>query len=113
MGAIGRARIAVAFWAKVVYSCVPYSRAAGAVVTDEWFHKRSNSEGTGYSVKGRKGLIASIILILLIIVVVIGATEASITFHTPPLATLLVAMGIVAVMIFAFVALAMIKNDAR
>ena len=82
-------------------------------MTDEWFHKRRPDEGTGYSVKSRKGLIAAIVFVVLVTAVAITAVNVSLYRHTPPFATLLVAMGVVIVLIIAFVAFVMARSDTR
>jgi polyferredoxin len=80
-------------------------------MSDEMFHKRGPREGTGYSVKNRKGLVAAVIFLLITVGVVIAAVNAPIYLHTPPLATLLVGMGIVIVLIFGFVGFVMTHSD--
>jgi len=82
-------------------------------MTDEMFHKRGPQEGTGYGVKSRKGLVASAMFIVLVTGVVIAAVQVAVRWHTPPLATLLVAMGIVIVLIFGFVGFVMTHSDAH
>ena len=82
-------------------------------MTDEMFHKRGPREGTGYSVKNRKGLVAAVIFLLITVGVVIAAVNAPIYLHTPPLPTLVVAMAIVIVLVFGFVGFVMMHADAR
>ena len=82
-------------------------------MTGEMFHKRGPEEGTGYSVRSRKGLVAAVIFILLTVGVVMVAVQAPRLLHTPPLATLLVTMSIVIVLIFGFVGFIMTHSDAR
>ncbi len=82
-------------------------------MTDAWFHKREPHEGVGYGIKNAKGLIATIVFILLEAVVVIAGAYAPAVLHTPPLATLLAAMGVTLVLIVAFVAFVIARSDAR
>ncbi len=83
----------------------------GAHMTDEMFHKRGPQEGTGYSVKSRKGLVATLVFGVMTVGVIIAAVQAPLVLHTSPLATLLVAMGVVIVLIFGFVGFVMTHSD--
>ena len=80
---------------------------------DAWFHKRGPSEGIGYGIKNGKGLLATIVFVGLVTAIVIAAVNVPIYLHTPPFATLLVAMGIVTVLIIAFVVFVIARSDAR
>ncbi len=82
-------------------------------MTDAWFHKRTGDQGTGYGIKSRGGVIASILFIVLATAVVIAASEAVRRWHTQPFPTVLVAIAGEVVLIIAFVALVRARSDAR
>ncbi len=82
-------------------------------MTDEWFHKRTGEQGTGYGIKSRGGVIASVVFIILATAVVIAASEAVRRWHTPPFPTVLAAIVGEVILIIAFVALVRARSDAR
>lgn len=82
-------------------------------MTDAWFHKRGPGEGSGYGIKTAKGLVATIVFLVLMAAVVVAFSYAPEILNTPPFPTLLVGIGVVVVMIMAFVAFVIARSDAR
>lgn len=82
-------------------------------MTDKWFHRRSDSEGTGYGVKSRKGVVAAVVLIGLVMAVVIGAVEAAVKWHVPPFSALVTAIAVSFLLIIGFVGVVVRKSDRR